>query len=127
MFLVLNLILLAILFLSMRPSCWTKSSGSDGNDEEIKIGNTETKEGKECYQEPHWTGELQEKEQETEAEGEELPRLSKEELNQRVEAFIAMFRQHLASDAKQAQTFSFRRNSHTLPKGFNCLAVEVSF
>lgn len=35
--------------------------------------------------------------------------LSKEELNERVEAFIAMFRQHLISDVKQAENFRVQK------------------
>ncbi|KAL0377492.1 UNVERIFIED_CONTAM: hypothetical protein Sradi_3054700 [Sesamum radiatum] len=43
---------------------------------------------------------------------EDNEQLSKEELNQRVEAFITMFRQHLVSDAKSCGlNYQDKRNS----------------
>ncbi|CAL0321769.1 unnamed protein product [Lupinus luteus] len=121
-FLVLNVILLAILFISMRQDFKGQSLESERNVEEVKgdkkLENNECcqeiEEGKECYKEQCWTStssttivhvhnEIYEEEEDEEEEEEEehVPLLSKEELNERVEAFITMFRQHLISDIKQ--------------------------
>ncbi|KAI9119210.1 hypothetical protein K1719_009885 [Acacia pycnantha] len=144
-FLVLNLILLAILFMSLHP----RSSANEGvNAEEVKNGKTKKKnkasefceeiieDTKDCYREQCWTRDFQNvergenKEEEevvavVEAAEDEAPPLSKEELNERVEAFIAMFRQHLASDARQAENYEFQRNSNMTHKGLKCLVVEA--
>lgn len=134
-FLILNLILLAIVFMSLR----SRSSANEGNVEEVKNDRTnkracacsqEIEERKDCYKEQCWTGYFQserdeKEEEEVVVEEEEMPRLSKEELNERVEAFIAMFRQHLVSDAKQAENFKFQKNSNMTPKGLRCLVVEA--
>ncbi|KAK4281051.1 hypothetical protein QN277_012591 [Acacia crassicarpa] len=144
-FLVLNLILLAILFMSLRP----RSSANEGvNAEEVKNGKTKKKnkasefceeiieDAKDCYGEQCWTSDFQNvergenKEEEevvvvAEAAEDEVPPLSKEELNERVEAFITMFRQHLASDARQAENYKFQRNSNMTHKGLKCLIVEA--
>ncbi|KAF7819651.1 putative transmembrane protein [Senna tora] len=137
-FLILNLILLAILFMSMRP----RSSANEGIVEEVKNDKTKMKkrasecsqeieERKKdcCYKEQCWTSEFQnegdEKEEEEVEVEEAVPRLSKEELNERVEAFITMFRQHLVSDARQAENFRFQKNSNMTPKGLKCLIVEA--
>ncbi|XP_028775292.1 uncharacterized protein LOC114732174 [Neltuma alba] len=136
-FLILNLILLAILFTSLRP----RSSANEGIAEEEKNDRTKKKkapefsqeieDAKDCYEEQCWASDVQnerdEKEEEevvVEAE-DEAPRLSKEELNERVEAFIAMFRQHLVSDARRAENYRFQRNSNMTPKGLKCLIVEA--
>ncbi|TKY50324.1 major centromere autoantigen B [Spatholobus suberectus] len=125
-FLILNVILLAILFMSMRPAC----SESESSVEKVKSdnkekkrpsgGSQETEEGKECYIKQCWSSasstyvhvqnETEEDEEEEEEEEEEqVPVLSKEELNERVEAFIAMFRQHLIKDVKQAENFRLHK------------------
>ncbi|KAG4911574.1 hypothetical protein AAZX31_19G015600 [Glycine max] len=128
-FLILNVILLAILFMSMRPAkLEDHSSGSEISVEEVKSDNNklekkrsrETEEGKDCYTKQccsstssstyvHVENEKEEDEEEEEEEEEQVPVLSKEELNERVEAFIAMFRQHLISDVKQAENFSLHK------------------
>ncbi|CAH9067894.1 unnamed protein product [Cuscuta europaea] len=102
-FLALNLLLLAILFTSRHPNC---SSPPDFNQE---TGNG----GGGCTEEPKEKGKAAEtpREQEFAAEAEEEVRGSDDdddddevvakELNERAEAFIAKFRQHLASDAKE--------------------------
>ncbi|KAK7266248.1 hypothetical protein RIF29_18890 [Crotalaria pallida] len=135
-FLVLNVILLAILFMSMRPSYKGGSSESKTSAEEAKdikkekkgqcdeCSHQEIEEGKECYKKQCWSSstthvhvqnETYEDEEEEEEE-EQVPLLSKEELNERVEAFIAMFRQHLISDVKQAESFRFQKASNLTPK-----------
>ncbi|XP_027359481.1 uncharacterized protein LOC113868115 [Abrus precatorius] len=121
-FLILNVILLAILFMSMRPCYWDRS---EGNVEEVKSENKEKRssrgcskeieEGKKCYKKQCWTSSssthvdvdvhVENEIEEDEEEEEQVPLLSKEELNERVEAFIAMFRQHLIKDVKQAENF----------------------
>lgn len=144
-FLVLNLILLAILFMSLRP----RSSANEGSKaEEVKNDDkTKTKkkkkdkkaselceqvmeDGKDCYKEECWVSDFEndvkdEEEEEDVVVMEEVPRLSKEELNERVEAFIANFRQHLVSDARQAENYRFHRNSSMTPNGLKCLTVEA--
>ncbi|KAF5479521.1 hypothetical protein F2P56_000333 [Juglans regia] len=115
-FLALNLVLLAIVFTSLRSA---SNENQECNDDhaEMKIERNENKR--------HCTGSAQadqdhcghkvhrKKSDENEIDGVDDPdedhagdqapmRLSKEELNERVETFIAMFRQHLASDAKKA-------------------------
>ena len=131
-FLVLNVILLAILFMSMKPK-WGQSSESESSVEEVKSdkkekknpfgGSQENGEGKECCKKQCWNStnihdqnEVDEDEDEEEEEEEQVPMLSKEELNQRVEAFIAMFRQHLISDVKQAEAIGFSKTANLTPK-----------
>lgn len=122
-FLFLNVILLAILFMSTRPCYWgSTSSESESNVEEEVKKDIEVEEGKECYKKQCWTSTSsthhvhvvkneteEELEEEEEEEEENVPMLSKEELNERVEAFIAMFRQHLISDVKQAENFRVQK------------------
>ena len=131
-FLILNVILLAILFMSMRPAkLEDHSSGSEISVEEVKSDNKlekkwpsggsqeETEKGKDCYIKQCCSSssstyalvenEREEDEEEEEEEEEQVPVLSKEELNERVEAFIAMFRQHLISDVKQAESFRLHK------------------
>ncbi|KAI4351543.1 hypothetical protein L6164_005900 [Bauhinia variegata] len=133
-FLILNLILLAILFMSMRPSCWVmsqegkiwkikKKSASGCAQEAEAEAEAETEKEKECCKEQYSKiDEENEKEEEIEEEEEEEGEVSKEELNERVEAFITMFRQHLVSDAKQAESFRFQKHS-TTPRGFSYSSV----
>ncbi|KAE9590398.1 hypothetical protein Lalb_Chr21g0319161 [Lupinus albus] len=136
-FLVLNVILLAILFISMRQDYKGQSLESETNVEEVKgdkkLENNECsqeiEEGKECYKEQCWTStttstlvhvENEIYEEEEEEEEEHVPLLSKEELNERVEAFITMFRQHLISDVKQGENFRCQKTANLTPK------IEVS-
>lgn len=126
-FLILNVILLAILFMSMRPTNLDQSSESESSVGEVKCDNKEKKrpsgvsqeieQGKECYIKQccssstrtcvHVENEIEDDEEEEEEE--QVPLLSKEELNERVEAFITMFRQHLISDVKQAENFRLHK------------------
>ncbi|OIW06694.1 hypothetical protein TanjilG_04088 [Lupinus angustifolius] len=139
-FLVLNVILLSILFISMRQDYKGQSVESERNVEEVKgdkkMENNECcqeiEEGKECYKEQCWISttsstlvhvqnEIYEEEDEDEEEEEEqVPLLSKEELNERVEAFITMFRKHLISDVKQGENFRCQKTANLTPK------IEVS-
>ncbi|XP_061372330.1 uncharacterized protein LOC133314815 [Gastrolobium bilobum] len=120
-FLVLNVILLAILFMSMRPGYCDQNSKSENNVEEVKNEKKEKSKPCECSQEIEcckkqcWTStnvhvqnEIEEDEEEEEEE-EQVTLLSKEELNERVEAFIAMFRQHLISDVIQSENFRLNK------------------
>ncbi|KAL8038649.1 hypothetical protein ABFX02_11G121900 [Erythranthe guttata] len=128
-FLALNLLLLAILFTSSKPYKPSKPSSNNQIDdvaEDSKVLDTNTKnykEEKKVIIEEHFcsrplvsdAGEI--KNRVDESGGRKMPpaeiekvngrddsedhqQLSKEELNRRAEAFIAMFRQHLVSDAK---------------------------
>ncbi|CAJ1946874.1 unnamed protein product [Sphenostylis stenocarpa] len=131
-FLILNVILLAILFMSMRPTNLDHSSESESSVEEVRSDKKEIKrpsgssqeieEGKDCYIKQSWSStststssntyvhvENEVAEEAEEEEEEQVPVLSKEELNERVEAFIAMFRQHLISDVKQAENFKLHK------------------
>ncbi|KAG4969801.1 hypothetical protein JHK85_036222 [Glycine max] len=133
-FLILNVILLAILFMSMRPAKLEEdhSSESESSVEEVKSDNKlekkwpsggsqeETEKGKDCYIKQCCSSSSStyalveneredDEEEEEEEEEEQVPVLSKEELNERVEAFIAMFRQHLISDVKQAESFRLHK------------------
>lgn len=140
-FLILNVILLAILFMSMKPCYWSsKSLESESNVEEVKNENKEKErvchenfqeieENKECYIKQCCTSintstsihhvnvenEIEIEEEEDE-DDENVPMLSKEELNERVEAFIAMFRKHLISDVKQAENFKLQKTSNLTSK-----------
>ncbi|XP_002517427.2 uncharacterized protein LOC8280609 isoform X1 [Ricinus communis] len=131
-FLILNLVLLTILFTSIRSS-------SSENDQESKdtpeMKTQENKKRNECglstkdkpHQESHKlckrTKDAHEVEQEHIKVDIEAQKLSQEELNERAEAFIAMFRQHLVSDArksrnqfisrsKQSEMFNLRKESN---------------
>lgn len=118
-FLVLNLVLLAILF----TSSFNQTQECSSNE---KIGSESKKRRKQCRrssasdwddQEPaacteeemEAPGSIKEEDMETlvgpyKEEDMEAPRLSKEELNERVEAFIVMFRQHLVLDAMRGSS-----------------------
>ncbi|KAI4347647.1 hypothetical protein L6164_008439 [Bauhinia variegata] len=139
-FLVLNLILLAIFFMSMMPSCWIMSTRREGNDQEGKVGKMKMKSSCGCPRAEEGAEEEfckeqyriidvnneenEEEEEEDEDENEEEEEeVSKEELNERVEAFIAMFRQHLVSDAKQADNFRLQEHSRMKAKGLNYSSV----
>ncbi|XVF60432.1 hypothetical protein PTKIN_Ptkin08bG0045500 [Pterospermum kingtungense] len=120
-FLVLNLVLLAIFFTSMNPNSRQIShqETSEKKDEEMKKkrGNFDKVEA--CKEDDELlminskkrskSSEAEEKLEkevmvvELEEEKMEPPKLSKEELNERVEAFIAMFRRHLALDGRKGR------------------------
>ncbi|KAM7506677.1 hypothetical protein LguiA_017130 [Lonicera macranthoides] len=101
-FLVLNLLLLAILFTSTCSSTTVESKADDergSNDlAELKIEVVEPSVLEVVEEDEDCSGRREERECGSGVEDEE--RKSKEELNERAEAFIAMFRQHLVSDAK---------------------------
>ncbi|EYU34689.1 hypothetical protein ABFS82_11G126200 [Erythranthe guttata] len=109
-FLALNLLLLAILFTSSKPYKPSKPSSNNQIDdvaEDSKVLDT-----KKVIIEEHFcshplvsdAGEIKNRVDEIEkvngGDDSDDQQLSKEELNRRAEAFIAMFRQHLVSDAK---------------------------
>ncbi|GLT33339.1 hypothetical protein SLA2020_079370 [Shorea laevis] len=120
-FLVLNLLLLAIFFTSINSSSSKNQESKINNDEEMKIERKKKRmpsqgvyEAETCYDDFNLTEKIsqgkeqnEEKAENVEAdnvEGEELGKMSKEELNERVEAFIAMFRQHLVLDSRKGRT-----------------------
>ncbi|CAN6708709.1 unnamed protein product [Malus baccata var. baccata] len=115
-FLLLNLVLLAIVFTSI-------SSGTSNIDRNRDCENDKgegIKSNRDCQSAPQAVEEVKECEDEmckssargggeseqerdeddTEEEEEEVRKLSEEDLNEKVEAFIVMFRQHLVSDAR---------------------------
>ncbi|XWS30306.1 hypothetical protein CRYUN_Cryun24cG0105900 [Craigia yunnanensis] len=114
-FLVLNIVLLAIFFTSMNPNSSQISHQeiSMKNDEEMKKKRGNGNEIEACKEDQllkskkrsqtEKAEEKLEKEVVVEEEKVEPPKLSKDELNERVEAFIAMFRQHLALDARKGR------------------------
>ncbi|KAL2335587.1 hypothetical protein Fmac_016800 [Flemingia macrophylla] len=125
-FLFLNVILLAILFMSMRPSESSVEEVKGENKEKKRPsgGSQETEEGKECSIKQCCSSissgntcvdveneiiEGNDDDDDEDEEEEQVQVLSKEELNERVEAFIAMFRQHLISDVKQAENFRLHK------------------
>ncbi|XP_021905406.1 uncharacterized protein LOC110820276 [Carica papaya] len=104
-FLLLNLVLLAIVFTS------TSTKSGQETQENAKKDEVEIQMKKKAhFEEPKICQELNRKRRscegggEGEVEGEH--KLSKEELNERAEAFIAMFRQHLVSDARKGLLLS---------------------
>lgn len=131
-FLVLNVVLLAILFTSY------KTSSTTTNQEDEKLKNVKRVEEKEEKCEENVKGEEEERAMEDdeieviedggieeEEEEEESPRLSKEELNERVEAFIATFRRQLASDAIRSRNqCGFSKRSEIINGGFVKLGTE---
>ncbi|XP_017974782.1 PREDICTED: uncharacterized protein LOC18601377 [Theobroma cacao] len=138
-FLVLNLVLLAIFLTSVNPITSTQNPESKNNDEETKKQSGDCKSSNEveaCKQDP-----VESNKRSNEAEGKlekeaaveqnnELPKLSKEELNERVEAFIAMFRQHLASDARKGRDKLERKGGDVKhmklsSDGVNCFVLKV--
>ncbi|KAG6578611.1 hypothetical protein SDJN03_23059, partial [Cucurbita argyrosperma subsp. sororia] len=112
-FLLLNLILVAIFFTSSpsSPSSYSESQTQEANAKikQKKIENRECKEAEKVekleikHQEREKEEEEEEElpEEEEEEEEEEEIGLSKEELNERVEAFIVMFKKQLISDARR--------------------------
>ncbi|KAL2240468.1 uncharacterized protein LOC105177191 [Sesamum indicum] len=112
-FLALNLLLLAILFTSKSQTPSDDIIQEDGANSEIKKKKSIRKDCARASVSTNGSGEMLKSDQRGEAvvcekeinveddgKKEDNEQLSKEELNQRVEAFIAMFRQHLVSDAK---------------------------
>ncbi|XVE68028.1 hypothetical protein DITRI_Ditri09bG0035300 [Diplodiscus trichospermus] len=152
-FLVLNIVLLAIFFTSVNPnssqiSHQETSKKNDGEDMKKKGGNCNEveacnedhqhlpktqKRSKTAAEEKLEEEMVVEEEEEEEEENVEAPKMSKEELNERVEAFIAMFRQHLAVDArKERNKFYAERKQADLKKhmkfssdGVNCFVLKV--
>ncbi|KAK2365763.1 hypothetical protein P8452_54549 [Trifolium repens] len=137
-FLILNVILLAILFMSMKPNYWSsRNLESESNVEDVKNDDKlkksacgisqEIEENKKCYKKQCWTSastistnHVHVENEIDEEEDEHVEVLSKEELNERVEAFIAMFRKHLISDDKHGENFGQQNTSNLRPK------IEVS-
>ncbi|CAK8533591.1 unnamed protein product [Lathyrus sativus] len=143
-FLFLNVILLAILYMSMKPNYWSsRSLENESNVEDVKNDDKEKKmecefsqekeieEDEECYKKQCWNNtssstssihhvdvenEIDEDDDEEIEEDEHVEVLSKEELNERVEAFIAMFRKHLISDDKQGENFRHHKTSNLTTK-----------
>ncbi|XWS44250.1 hypothetical protein CRYUN_Cryun15aG0028200 [Craigia yunnanensis] len=126
-FLVLNIVVLAIFFTSMNK-----------NDEEMKkkkgnCNEVEAWKEKEMLKSKRSNAEAEEKLEKEIEEKVELPKLSKEELNERVEAFIAMFRQQLALDGrKERDKFYVERKQADMKKhinlssdGVNCFVLKV--
>lgn len=94
-FLSLNLLLLAILFTSTHPNC---SPSTDTPETQNGLGSS-AEEADQVDKQGSSAGVTKENEAADQVDLKSAD-MSKEELNERVEAFIAMFRQHLASDAK---------------------------
>ncbi|XP_058753834.1 uncharacterized protein LOC131627014 [Vicia villosa] len=146
-FIILNVILLAILYMSMNPNyCSSRNLENESNVEDVKNDDKEKKrvceisqeieEDKECHKKQCWNStssstststihhvdvenkidENEIDEDEEEDEHVEVRVLSKEELNERVEAFIAMFRRHLISDDKQGENFRHQKTSNLTTK-----------
>nr|XP_011466256.1 PREDICTED: uncharacterized protein LOC105352042 [Fragaria vesca subsp. vesca] len=109
-FIVLNLVLLAILFTSVSSTSDDHQECKNNDDEadRVPVKVEMKKETRQCRWPPAQVDQEVVKEWEEEEwfeiedkpEEEEVPKLSKEALNERVEAFIVMFRQHLVSDAR---------------------------
>ncbi|KAG8635085.1 uncharacterized protein LOC110605668 [Manihot esculenta] len=110
-FLILNIVLLAIFFTSLRSSSSENQEtrcNAEVNIQENKrrkqCGWSATaKANSECQEMGKRERVAEEIEQAIRVESEDQ-KLSKEELNERVEAFIAMFRQHLVSDARNCRS-----------------------
>ncbi|CAI8594385.1 unnamed protein product [Vicia faba] len=139
-FIILNVILLSIIYMSMKPKyCSNRNIENESNDEEVKNGDKEKKgaceyseeieEDKECYRKQSWNStssstssihhvdvENEIDENDDEEEDEQVEVLSKEELNERVEAFIAMFRKHLILDDKQGENLRHQKTSKLTTK-----------
>ncbi|XVF16510.1 hypothetical protein REPUB_Repub10bG0037300 [Reevesia pubescens] len=137
-FLVLNIVVLAIFFTSMNPNSTQISDQeiSKKNEEEMKKkkrGNCN--EVVEACKEDHKVLKSKKRsktdqEAEEKEENMESPKLSKEELNERVEAFITMFRQHLALDASKGrrdhkQADMKNHISLSSNHGVNCFVLKV--
>ncbi|KAB2613952.1 hypothetical protein D8674_036268 [Pyrus ussuriensis x Pyrus communis] len=123
-FLLLNLVLLAIVFTSISSGtssigreCENKNNGENNaegfkSNEGVKrreyrcpsapqiVERVKVCEDEMCKRSDSGGGESEHERVEDDAEDEEVRKLSKEDLNEKVEAFIVMFRQHLVSDAR---------------------------
>lgn len=100
-FLVLNLILVAIFFTSSPASCREIQTHEPiCKIKQKKIKNRESKEAEKVEKVEIKQEQMNTEEQIEEEEEEEIG-LSKEELNERVEAFIVMFKKQLISDARK--------------------------
>ncbi|CAL5370596.1 unnamed protein product [Camellia sinensis] len=119
-FLALNLLLLAILFTSSTctATSWVNNNDTSvPSDEASEESNTEAQHKingskigrKQCRRRVMSADEDERDEDDDNDDDDAKPthQLSKEELNERVEAFIAMFRQQLVSDAKDRSRFRF--------------------
>ncbi|XP_038890929.1 uncharacterized protein LOC120080357 [Benincasa hispida] len=110
-FLVLNLILVAIFFTSS-PASYSENQNEEAKQKKIKNRELKEAEKTEIKEEE----EIEEEEIEEEEEEEEEIGLSKEELNERVEAFIVMFKKQLISDARKGRNrstpFSYNNNNN---------------
>ncbi|OMO79105.1 hypothetical protein CCACVL1_13914 [Corchorus capsularis] len=136
-FLVLNIVLLAIFFTSSS----TQSQESKGEMKKrgncrLPIDEVEAKKRKNESSDDIDEEKVEEKvEEEKNNEAHDPLKLSKEELNERVEAFIAMFRQQLASDARKGREnnkFFADRKQADMKKpiklsshGVNCFVLKV--
>lgn len=124
-FITLNLVLLAIFFTSMHCKSSDQAQNQESSGDNVKVEKMIKKRNKECVywsaddqvEECHTNNKLQREISENkevmcmedyddvdaDADEAEPPRLSKEELNERAEAFIATFRQHLVLDARKGR------------------------
>ncbi|PON59426.1 hypothetical protein PanWU01x14_159360 [Parasponia andersonii] len=136
-FVVLNLVLLAILFTSTLSTSNDNEIHRNDNAGETKIErNKKTRRQRSKY---GWSEEQVTKRHESEDEEcrkssgrsstsggneealsredqVEAPKLSKEELNERAEAFIVMFRQHLVSDARKCGKYLFEERQERVER-----------
>lgn len=149
-FLVLNLVLLAIFFTSMNPnSSQISQQEMNKNEEEMKKKRGNFNEVEACTEDQQQQHQQQQQvvsnskqiskseeveemvEKEVMVEEEEnieTLKLSKEELNERVEAFIAMFRQQLALDARKGRKeadFSKKKHINFSSDRVNRLVLKV--
>ncbi|XVF14185.1 hypothetical protein REPUB_Repub09cG0035400 [Reevesia pubescens] len=142
-FLVLNIVVLAIFFTSMNPNLTQIShQESKKNDEEMKKKRGNCNEVVQTCKEDddqllkstkisktEAEEKLEKDEVVVEEENIEPLKLSKEELNERVEAFIAMFRQHLALDARKGRRehkFCVDRKQGDMKKHMNLSSDPVN-
>jgi type III secretory pathway component EscV len=122
-FLVLNLVLLAILFTSVRSGASNENQEYCNIVEDVGTKKTERKKNRRhCTRSPQVEehkdshemyrkrslGNIERVEDHHHAEANPI-RLSKEELNERAETFIAMFRQHLVTDAEKGRRQLFHK------------------
>ncbi|XVF58171.1 hypothetical protein PTKIN_Ptkin07bG0042000 [Pterospermum kingtungense] len=136
-FLVLNIVVLAIFFTSMKKK-------DDEQEMEKKEGNCNEVEA--CKEELILKSEkitsnvaedeeikLEKDQKVVEENNIEAPKLSKEELNERVEAFISMFRQHLVMDGRKGRDKFYaerkqgdiRKHINLSSDGVNCFVLKV--
>ncbi|KAF5746852.1 hypothetical protein HS088_TW06G01028 [Tripterygium wilfordii] len=116
-FLVLNMVLLAIYFCSIYAN--SESEESNCNEEmktkrqyrrpvSVEAGSDSDNSMKIRNAEDEIEQEEEQKQEHVKVDGKSTTtEISEEELNKRVEAFITMFRQHLASDARRSRNHQF--------------------